>query len=72
MREITIKKTDKTTVKITSPWLSIADAAAYLGISRAEFYRLVADNVPAKGFGIARRYHVDQLDKYEDKNHDEK
>ncbi|HPD58200.1 MAG TPA: helix-turn-helix domain-containing protein [Candidatus Paceibacterota bacterium] len=68
MREITIKKTDKTTVKITSPWLSIPDAAAYLGIARSEFYDKVADNVPYKGFGRARRYHVDQLDKYGDNN----
>jgi hypothetical protein len=72
MREITIKKSNKTTVKITSPWLSIPDAAAYLGIGRTEFYEKVADNVPYKGFGNARRYHVDQLDKYEDNNGQEK
>lgn len=72
MREITIKKTDKTTIKITTPWLSILDAAAYLGIGRTEFYEKVADKVPYKGFGTARRYHVDQLDKYEDDNDQEK
>jgi len=64
MREITIKKTNKTTVKITSPWLCIADAAAYLGIGRTEFYQKVADVVPCKGFGHARRYHVTSLDEY--------
>jgi len=68
MREITIRKSNKTTIKITSPWLSIPDAAAYLGIARSEFYDKVADAVPYKGFGSARRYHVEQLDKYGDED----
>jgi len=73
MREITINKTNKTTVKITSPWLSVTEAATYLNISRAEFFQKVRDAMPYKGYGHARRYHINELDKYhEAKNEKEK
>lgn len=64
MREITTRKDDKTTITIKTPWLSIADAHRYLGISRREFEKVVASNVPCKGFGNSRKYHVDELDKF--------
>jgi len=64
MREVIIHKDEKTTVTIKSPWLDIALASSYLGISRSEFLKVVSDNVPFKGFGNRRRYHVDNLDKF--------
>ena len=64
MREITTKKDDKTTVTIKSPWLDVAGASRYLGISRSEFIRVVANNVLFKGFGNHRRFHVTELDKF--------
>jgi len=63
MREVTIHKNNKTTVKITSPWRLVTEAASYPGISRAKFYSTLADTVPCKGFGSVRCYHVDQIDK---------
>lgn len=65
MREVTIKQNDTTTVTIKSPWLNINNAANYLGISRTEFYLHHADKIPFKGLGAARRYHTDELDKYD-------
>lgn len=67
MRETTIIKKDKTTVTIKSPWMDMASAAIYLKISYNEFFKF-AEDIPHKGFGNRRRYHVAELDKYEPKN----
>ena len=64
MREITIKRDDKTTEKISSPWLGIADAARYLDISPREFLRKFSDHCPHKGIGRSRKFHVAELDKF--------
>ena len=64
MREITIKRDDKTTEKISSPWLGISAAAKYLDISQREFLRKISDHCPHKGIGRSRKFHVDELDKF--------
>lgn len=64
MREVTIKQDDKTTITIKSPWLDIASCCRYLAISRNEFLKVFADNIPFKGFGNRRRYHAQDLDNY--------
>lgn len=67
MRIVIIQESEHRTVQIKSPWLSINDAKDYLGISRAEFEK-IKEQIPYKGFGRARRYHVDELDKYPGKD----
>lgn len=64
MRKIEIQETDKKKVTIETPWMSINDSIAYLGISRSEFMK-IKDKIPHKGFGRARRYHADKLDEYD-------
>ena len=71
MRELIIKRDDKTTEKISSPWLDMAAAAMYLDVSYRDFLRKVADECPHKGIGRSRKYHVDELDRF-DPSKDEK
>lgn len=49
----------------TSPWYSAKAAAAYLGVSRSEIYRMVQEGkLRERGFaGGAMRFHVEDLDR---------
>lgn len=67
MREITLNKKEK----ITTPWLNKVQAAIYLGISKNDFDRKVADACPSKCFGRHRKYHTENLDKFNPQNAEE-
>ena len=61
MREV-IFKSDKNAEKVVkSPWLRIAEAAAYCGISRSMFTEH-SEDLPHGGDYRTRLYHVDVLD----------
>ncbi|HAJ27917.1 MAG TPA: hypothetical protein DCG53_11870, partial [Syntrophus sp. (in: bacteria)] len=49
----------------------VDEAAQYLGISRSEFVRIVADKCPCKGFGRRRRFKVPDLDEFNPKRKEE-
>lgn len=67
-----MKKDEKTTLIITSPWLSRRDAARYLDLSLSEFLRTVGPRCPHKSFGSRRKYHVRDLDHFDPRKEEEK
>lgn len=51
--------------KVESKWLSVADAAAYLGISYVTIYRLVElDKIPSYRIGKLWKFKVNDLDRW--------
>jgi excisionase family DNA binding protein len=48
-----------------SPWFSIADGAAYLGISERQLQRAITrEKVPSSTIGRRRLLHRDELDRF--------
>lgn len=66
MKEIERQREDGTLVRIRSPWLTIDEAATYLGITRNGFIRFAGtgSGMPYKMIGNRKRYHCDVLDDY--------
>ncbi len=49
--------------EISTPWLSIDEAAAYCGMSR-ETFRVKAAEVPFGGTSRGRKYYIPDLDEW--------